>query len=73
MMDPYVFDTVGEDEDAYEAAKTRHKKRLKDILTVTAMIHALTGEDAMRLALGEDALYNDDCYDDSWEDEIYND
>lgn len=72
MMDPYVLDTVSEDEDAYEAAKARHKKRLKDILAATAMIHALTGEDAMRLALDEDALYNEDNYDD-WEDEIYND
>ena len=72
MMDPYVLDIVSEDEDAYEAAKARHKRRLKDILTVTAMIQALAGEDAMRLALGEDALYSNDDYDD-WEDEIYND
>lgn len=71
MMDPYVLDMIGEDDEAYEAAKTRHKKRLKDILAVSAMIHALTGEDAMRLALGEDALYSNDNYDD-WEDEIYN-
>lgn len=63
MMDPYVLDTVSEDEDAYEAAKARHKRRLKDILTVTAMIQALAGEDA---------FYSNDDYDD-WEDEIYND
>lgn len=72
MMDSYALDMIGEDEEAYEAAKTRHKKKLKEILAVSAMVHALTGEDAMRLALGEDAFYNDDNYED-WEDEIFND
>lgn len=52
--------------------KEDSKKRLKTLLTTTAMIYALTGEDAMRLAFGEDALYNNDNYED-WEDEIFND
>lgn len=63
MIDPYVFDQVSENEDAYEAAKARHKKKLRDLLAVRAMLHAMAGEDA---------LYNDDNYDD-FEDEIYND
>lgn len=63
MMDPYVLDMVSEDEEAYEAAKAKHKKRLKDILAVSAMIHMIAGEDA---------VYNKDNYDE-WEDEIYDD
>ena len=63
MMDSHVLDMIGEDEEAYEAAKARHKKKLKEILAVSAMVHMIAGEDA---------FYNKDNYDE-WEDEIYND
>ena len=53
-------------------SKEDKKKKIKDLFIVKDMVHALAGLDAMRLALGEDALYNDDDYED-WEDEIFND
>ena len=62
MIDPYVFDQI-EDEEAYEARKRQHKKNLKNVLGVMAMVRTLCGDDA---------FYNLDDYDD-WEDEIYED
>ena len=43
--------------------KEESKKKIKDLFMVLSMVHALAGEDA---------LYNDDNYED-WEDEIFND
>lgn len=51
-------------------SKEDKKKKIKDLLIAKDMVHALAGLDAMRLALGDDALYNDDDYED-WSDENF--
>lgn len=77
-MDPYTFDQISaKTEEDFDAAIAASKKRLKNIMMVTALIHSLDPSGIYTLQDPESDEYdrwNEDYENhDNFEDEIYND